>query len=156
MIYLCYIAAMKRRYKNKHMVQIKITNSETFKNSVSDVEFDNISCSFDRVGDLCSVTGTVTIEKANGGKSIFSGEHGIKDYMRDYGFIIEEIPTFDVEFNDDQDSDSKGFEMSLEEARDYIETWNGSGRSYFGDYEGGTVSIINNLTGESVEDFEVK
>lgn len=138
------------------MVTYKITNQETFEERVTDVQFDNISCSFDRVGALCSVSGNVSVEQTNGNRLNFQGEHGLKDYMRDYGFIIEEVPTFDVEFNDGQDSDSKGFEMSLEEARDYIETWNGSGKSYFGDYKGVTVSIINNLTGESVEDFEIK
>lgn len=138
------------------MVTYKITNQETFEERVTDVQFDNISCSFDRVGALCSVSGNVSVEQTNGNRLNFQGEHGLKDYMRDYGFIIEEVPTFDVEFNDGQDSDSKGFEMSLEEARDYIETWNGSSKSYFGDYKGVTVSIINNLTGESVEDFEIK
>lgn len=66
------------------------------------------------------------------------------------------MKTFDVCFNDNQDSNSKGFEMSRKEAKEYIKMFNGSNYSYFADYKGGTVSIVCNQTDETVEEFEVK
>ena len=60
------------------------------------------------------------------------------------------MKTYNIVFNDEQNSNDKGFELSFDECKDYIETHNGSNYSYFGDYKGGTVSIIDNETGEAV------
>lgn len=58
--------------------------------------------------------------------------------------------TYDVVFNDYQDSNNKGFESSYQECLDYIQANNGTSTSYFEDYKGGTVSIVCNQTGEVV------
>jgi len=64
--------------------------------------------------------------------------------------------TYDVHFNDSEDSVSKGFEETLEYCKDYIDMNNGTNISYFEDFKGGTVSIVCNETGETVYEEEVK
>ena len=66
------------------------------------------------------------------------------------------VKTFDVVFNDDCDSNSKGFSESYEYCLDYIKTYNGTNESYFADYKGGTVSIVNNDTEEYVYSENIK
>jgi hypothetical protein len=60
------------------------------------------------------------------------------------------MKTYNVIFNDDQDSNDKGFKYTLDECKDYIHSFNGTNESYFEDYKGGTVSIVCNETGENV------
>lgn len=60
--------------------------------------------------------------------------------------------TYDVVFNDATGSNIKGFQLSKKEARAYINCFNGTNDSYFGDYKGGTVSIVCNNTGETVHE----
>ena len=43
---------------------------------------------------------------------------------------------FDVFFNDDNNSNNKGFEYSLEDCQNYIKWNNGTNESYFKDYKG--------------------
>jgi hypothetical protein len=66
------------------------------------------------------------------------------------------MKTYDVHFNDNNDSNSKGFEMTIEDAKAYITSNNGTNNSYFSDYKGGSVSIVCNETEEVVYDTEVK
>lgn len=66
------------------------------------------------------------------------------------------MKTYDVHFNDEQDSNNKGFEMTKQEAIDYIKGYNVTNHSYFEDYKGGTVSVVCNETGETVYEEEVK
>jgi hypothetical protein len=47
------------------------------------------------------------------------------------------------------------FDISLEDAKDYINRYNGTNESYFEDYKGGIVSIICNETEEVVFETEV-
>jgi len=58
--------------------------------------------------------------------------------------------TYDVHFNDEQDSNNKGFADSYDDCLSYIKKHNGTNHSYFEDYKGGTVSIVCNETGETV------
>ena len=58
--------------------------------------------------------------------------------------------TFDIFFNDDNNSNNKGFQFSLDEAKNYIQTNNGTNESYFEDYKGGIVSIVCNETEETI------
>jgi hypothetical protein len=60
--------------------------------------------------------------------------------------------TYDVHFNDEKDSNSKGFKESKKECKDYIRMNNGTGTSYFADYSKtkGSVSIVCNETSEVV------
>ena len=62
--------------------------------------------------------------------------------------IMRVILDFDVVFNDDQDSNSKGFCDTFEFCKDYIEGYNGTTHSYFADYKGGTVSVVCIQTGD--------
>lgn len=64
--------------------------------------------------------------------------------------------TYDVVFNDENDSNCKGFKSSIEECKKYIELNNGSDDSYFADYKGGIVSVVCNETGEEVYSEIVK
>ncbi len=66
------------------------------------------------------------------------------------------VRTYDVRFNDEEDSNSKGFRESFEYCKQYIEMYNGSNHSYFADYKGGTVSIVCNETGETIYEEEIK
>lgn len=66
------------------------------------------------------------------------------------------MKTYDVHFNDANDSNNKGFKESFEYCKDYIESYNGTNESYFADYKGGIVSIVCNETGEEVYSEEVK
>ena len=64
--------------------------------------------------------------------------------------------TYDVVFNDDEQSDSKGFRYSLKEAKSYVKTYNGSCESYFKSYRGGTVAIKCNEDGIMVFEAKIK
>ena len=41
------------------------------------------------------------------------------------------MKTYDVHFNDSNDSNSKGFQLSIEECKNYINSHNGTNDSYF-------------------------
>ena len=58
--------------------------------------------------------------------------------------------TYDVIFNDSDNSNSKGFEQTAEYCIEYITRYNGTNEPYFADYKGGTVSVVCNETGEEV------
>lgn len=60
------------------------------------------------------------------------------------------METYDVHFNDSNNSNNKGFNESFDYCKDYIDAYNGTDDSYFADYKGGTVSIVCNETGEEV------
>lgn len=64
--------------------------------------------------------------------------------------------THDIVFNDSEDGNSNGFKLSLQEAKDYIKTWNGTDHGYFADYKGGVVGVVKNETGETVYEEEVR
>lgn len=63
--------------------------------------------------------------------------------------------TYDVHFNNSDNSNSKGFEATIDKCRTYIDANNGTDNSYFGDYKGGIVSIVCNQTGEEVYSTDV-
>lgn len=63
--------------------------------------------------------------------------------------------TYNVVFNDDNDSNDKGFEQTLDYCKNYIATYNGTNESYFADYKGGIVQIVCNDTEEVVYEEEV-
>ena len=64
--------------------------------------------------------------------------------------------TYDVVFNDDNASNSKGWHDTFEYCKNYIESNNGTNNGYFADYEGGTVSIYCNETDDEVYSQMVK
>lgn len=63
---------------------------------------------------------------------------------------------FDIYFDDENDSNNKGFEYSYEDALYYIKRYNGTNESYFEDYKGGTVAIVDVESGERVYEEEVR
>ena len=65
------------------------------------------------------------------------------------------MKTYDIYFNDSENSNNKGFEMSYDYCLNYIRENNGTNHSYFADYKKGTVSIVCNETGETVFETEV-
>ena len=64
--------------------------------------------------------------------------------------------TYDVVFNDENNSNTKGFACSLSYAKNYIKRYNGTNESYFKDYKGGIVSVVCNETGETVFESKIK
>lgn len=77
------------------------------------------------------------------------------DFINDNGIEVD-FYTYDVVFNNDTDSNSKGFKSSVEDCKKYIELNNGSNDSYFADYKGGIVSVVCNETGETVYSEEIR
>lgn len=64
--------------------------------------------------------------------------------------------SYDVVFNDGENSNSKGFTLDPYSAIAYIQANYKSNYGYFADYKGGTVSVVNNQTGEAVYEEQVK
>lgn len=58
---------------------IEITNSELYNEKV--IEVDTTS--------LTGTNGTISIEEEGRGWRDFTGEHGIRDYEEDFGFILK-------------------------------------------------------------------
>lgn len=66
------------------------------------------------------------------------------------------ILTYDVVFDDDESSASKGFEQTLNECKAYIERYNGADEYYFEDFKSGVVSVRCNETDEVVYQEDIK
>lgn len=58
--------------------------------------------------------------------------------------------TYDVQFDDDTDSNNMGIKGTYQQCMDWIECNRGDKSTYFGDYVGGTVTIVCIETGETV------
>ena len=69
---------------------------------------------------------------------------------------INKSHTFDIIFNNDTNSNSKGWSESYEYCLDYIKRYNGTNESYFEDYKGGVVSIYDNDAEETVYEEIIK
>lgn len=65
------------------------------------------------------------------------------------------MKTYDIVFQDSENSNNKGFQVSLEDAKEYIKQNNGTSNSYFLDYKGGMVQIVDNESGEVAYEEEV-
>lgn len=66
------------------------------------------------------------------------------------------MKTYDVVFNDSNYSNSKGIHGTIEECMNWIENNRSDKSTYFGDYAGGTVSIICEQSGETVYEEEIR
>lgn len=66
------------------------------------------------------------------------------------------MKTYDVYFNDCENSNNKGWSATLQECIDYINQNNGTNNSYFEDYKGGIVLVMCNETEETVFETKVK
>lgn len=93
----------------------------------------------------------------------------IMDYCQKYGCALEDAifyaeddfkelskKTYDVCFDDDNNSNGEGWHESYQYCKDYIEMTNGTNEGYFKDYKGGIVSIYCNETGEEVYSERVR
>ena len=69
---------------------------------------------------------------------------------------MKENQTYDIHFNDEYNSDNKGFKESLAFCKKYIRMYNGTKQSYFADYKNGIVEIVNNNTGNAVYSTKIK
>lgn len=94
---------------------------------------------------------------------------GIMDDCQEYGYTLEDAifyaeddfkelskKTYDVCFDDDNNSNGEGWHESYQYCKDYIEMTNGTNEGYFKDYKGGIVSIYCNETGEEVYSERVR
>lgn len=66
------------------------------------------------------------------------------------------MKTYDVVFNDSHSSDSKNIHGTIEECMIWIKNNRNDKSTYFGDYVGGTVSIICEQSGETVYEEEIR
>jgi len=64
--------------------------------------------------------------------------------------------TYDIHFNNDENSNNMGFAKSFTECEQFIAQHNGTNHSYFADYKGGVVSILCNETGEEIKSVTIK
>lgn len=63
--------------------------------------------------------------------------------------------TYDVQFDDETDSNRQGINGTYQQCMDWIEINRGDKSTYFGDYEGGIVSIVCVETDEVVYHEEI-
>lgn len=66
------------------------------------------------------------------------------------------MKTYNVVFNDSENSNDKGLKHSIDFCREYILENNGTNNSYFADYKNGSVDIVCNETSESVYNETVR
>lgn len=71
-------------------------------------------------------------------------------------FDLEEELTYDVVFNDNESTNSKGMQSTKVDAILYVKLYNGTNESYFADYKGGVVQVVCNETGDVVYEETVK
>ena len=64
--------------------------------------------------------------------------------------------TYDVVFQDKNNSNAKGFDESFVFCQMYVEAYNGTSESYFPDYKGGVVQVVCNQTGGVVYERDVE
>lgn len=68
----------------------------------------------------------------------------VKAVFPDAYVSVDEKESFDVVFQNEEHSDAKGFNTyDSNYCREYIEKYNGTDESYFADYKGGVVCIVN-------------
>jgi hypothetical protein len=66
------------------------------------------------------------------------------------------MKTYDVHFDDNDNSNSEGFEMTFQDAVSYITRHNGTNHSYFADYKGGIISVVCNQNEKTVYQQKIK
>ncbi len=123
---------------------------------LTDIEFSgNSTCGnlyYVLDGEEYNVTGEFSLD--NDGN--IRHDHWCDEDGNDVVKVVINVFTYDVYFNDDCDSNNKGFAQSLEYCKDYITAYNGTSESYFADYKGGVVSIVCNETGETVYEEHIR
>lgn len=124
--------------------------------TITDIEFSgNASCGtlyYVADGEEIEVCGEFYMDE-NG---TIHHDHWFDEDGKDSVEVLCETRSYDIYFNDECDSNNKGFRASLDYCKRYIESNNGTDESYFADYKGGIVSIVCNETGETVYEEEVR
>lgn len=124
--------------------------------TIEDIEFTGkASCGtlyYVADGEEVEITGEFYMDKEGN----IHHEHWFDDDGDDKMDIVVSLYTYDVVFNNECDSNSKGMKATIEYCREYIRQNNGTNESYFADYKGGMVSIVRNETGETIYEEEVR
>ena len=99
--------------------------------------------------------GTLILKPITSKFQIFS--EGIENVSNDdfYQNMMKTL-TFNVVFNDSDNSNDKGFSDSLDYCMSYIKKNNGTNESYFADYKGGIVQVVCNETGDVMHEEVVR
>ena len=100
--------------------------------------------------------GIVSSSFFNNGKTPIQTAKLLKTYLIPKISGIKNKSTYDIYFNDEYNSNNKGFKESLEFCKRYIRMYNGTKHSFFADYKNGFVQIVNNQTGNVVYSTKVK
>src|SRR5690606_8555783 len=139
-------------YWNGHNWQSVIVESE-----LSDTEYEIIDDE-NLISELTKALEEKKFVQESFGKKLYEG-NGYNIEVSQFASAWWEYEltqtTFDIRFDDDENSNSIGIAESLSYCKDYIKQHNGTNHSYFSDYKGGTASIVSNETGEKVFETEV-
>ena len=104
-------------------------------------------------GEDCSIVeSTETYYNSEPDFTYIEGEYTLDDVK----FICENNCKYDVVFNDDTDSNSMGFKSTYSECINYITMNKDTNHSYFENYKGGSVCIVDIETGDDVYSEPVK
>ena len=84
---------------------------------------------------------------------IFQSREDAEVFIKDNEFYALDIVqlTYDVHFNDDEESNDVGLSETLDYCRDYIKNGSASKSGYFADYPTGYATIVCDQTEEIVE-----
>lgn len=137
------------RFTGRSYISADFINSENIKSLDDDLIDslpDNFPCDFELMGEKYYGETVYSCVCENVDFAMWYGDKKAKVLV----VIIPNLPTYDVHFDDDTDSSSKGWEDTYDECMEYIRHYNGTNESYFEDYKGGTVSIVCNETEETV------
>lgn len=137
---------------NKYAIWFDIVDGDN-ENVVLDTSKDNLKLAYvEEGGDTGLVESTDTYYTGEAEFMYIEGEYT----DRDITFQCENNKKYNIVFNDDTDSNDLGFKSAYKDCLNYILMNNGTSDSYFGDYKGGTVCIVDTETGEEVYSESVK
>lgn len=116
-------------------------------NVIIDTSKGNLKLAYvEEGGDAGFVESTDTYYTGEAEFMYIEGEYTLDEVK----FICENNCKYDVVFNDDTDSNSVGFKSTYSDCMNYIIMNKGTNHSYFEDYKGGSVCIVDVETGNDV------
>lgn len=148
-----------KTFKNVEFINVKFTGIDqseqlyelTFTdNVIIEVDIDNIENDYGVSGEI-----EFAINMYEDGIS----KAELKKAVKALNECIKQHPalTYDIHYDNDYNSMSEGFALSLSEAKDYIKSNNGTNSGYFGHFKtGDIVSIYCIETGECVYEEEIR
>jgi len=127
----------------------KLTVSPMGQGFIDKSHFNEVGLSYDNaISKMMGIADSLNI-KYDLEELQVEGNHDIGGIGYDYRIEVE-LMTYDIIFNDDNNSNNMGFTESIEYCKNYINTHNGSNHSYFANYKGGTVQVRCQQTEEIV------